>query len=223
MRSELFHNVEAEAAAAGFTRQNKRMLKAHLDGGSDHFFARQGSMVAYQGAIDFAYQGSGGMGKFLKKAFTGEGMALMKVSGAGDVFLAQDADEVFLLHLEGESVTVNGSNVLAFEPSLQWDIKRVEGASMMTGGLFNTTFSGTGALAIVVFGTPVVLNVDAPTFVDMQSAVLWSTGLQSSVRKTAKASAMVGRGSGEAFQLALSGQGFVVVQASEGHVLHQAR
>ena len=88
---------------------------------------------------------------------------------------------------------------------------------MMSGGLFNTTFTGTGVLAIAVFGTPVVLNVDSPTFVDVQSAVLWSTSLQSGVRKTAKASAMIGRGSGEAFQLALSGSGFVVVQASEGH------
>jgi len=62
-----------------------------------------------------------------------------------------------------------------------------------------------------------VLQVDVPTFVDMQSAVLWSAGLQSSIRKTAKLGAAIGRGSGEAYQLALSGQGIVVVQASEGH------
>ncbi len=64
-----------------------------------------------------------------------------------------------------------------------------------------------------------VLNVDVPTFVDMQSAVAWSTTLKSGMRKTAKAGALIGRGSGEAFQLALTGQGFVVVQASEGHQL----
>ncbi len=198
------------------------MLKARLAGGDQHFLAKQGAMVAYQGAIDFAFQGSGGMAKMFKKAFTGEGMALMKVSGTGDVFLAQDADEIFLLELENESVTVSGGNVLAFTSSLEWDIRRVEGASMMSGGLFNTTFTGSGTLAVTVFGTPVVLNVDQPTFVDIQSAVLWSTTLQSGVRKTAKAGAMIGRGSGEAFQLALTGQGFVVVQASEGHPLPAA-
>lgn len=217
MRSELFTNIEQDIAPGTFTKQNNRMVKVRLAGGPGHFYAKQGSMVAYQGNVDFAYEGSGGMGKFFKKALTGEGMSLMKVSGDGDVFLAQNADEIFLLHLEGDSVTVNGANVLAFEAGLQWDIKRVEGASMLSGGLFNTTFTGHGVLAITVFGTPVVLNVDAPTFVDMQSAVLWSTGLQSTVRKTMKASAMIGRGSGEAYQLALSGQGFVVVQASEGH------
>jgi uncharacterized protein (AIM24 family) len=114
-------------------------------------------------------------------------------------------------------VTVNGANVLAFESSLTWDINRVEGASMLSGGLFNTTFTGTGALAVTAFGTPVVLDVDVPTYVDMQAAVLWSTSLQSSIRKTAKLAAAIGRGSGEAYQLALQGNGIVVVQASEGH------
>ena len=88
---------------------------------------------------------------------------------------------------------------------------------MLSGGLFNTTFTGTGALAVTAYGTPVVLQVDVPTFVDMQAVVLWSTSLKSSVRKTAKLGAAIGRGSGEAYQLGLTGEGIVVVQASEGH------
>ncbi|EME21000.1 AIM24 family protein [Rhodococcus triatomae] len=217
MRSDLFTNTERAGTPGKFMLQNPRMLKVDLRGTGGHFLARQGSMVAYQGDVDFAYKGSGGIGKFFKKALTGEGMPLMEVSGSGDVFLAADADEIFLFELEGESVTVNGTNVLAFESALDWDIKRVEGASMLSGGLFNTTFSGHGVLAITTYGTPVVLNVDVPTFVDMQSAVMWSSGLQSTIRKTAKLGAVVGRGSGEAYQLGLTGTGFVVVQASEGH------
>lgn len=221
MRSNLFANAEAATDPGTFVLQNARMLKVDLRGTDGHFFAKQGSMVAYQGDVDFAYEGSGGMGKFFKKAFTGEGMSLMRVSGSGDVFLADSADEVGIIHLENESVTVNGRNVLAFASTLQWDIQRVAGASMASGGLFNTTFTGTGPLAVSVFGTPVVLNVDVPTYVDMQSAVLWSQTLQTSIRKTAKAAALVGRGSGEAYQLALTGPGFVLVQASEGHPLPQ--
>lgn len=197
--------------------QNPRMLKVDLAGTGGFFYARQGSMVAYQGDVDFAYEGSGGVGKFFKKVLTGEGMSLMKVSGSGDVFLAQDADEIFVLELEDESVTVNGKSVLAFESALRWDIHRVEGASMISGGLFNTTFTGSGMIAVLAYGEPVVLDVDVPTYVDMQSAVLWSSGLESSVRRTAKLGAAIGRGSGEAFQLALRGRGIVVVQASEGH------
>jgi uncharacterized protein (AIM24 family) len=217
MQSNLFANAEAQTEPGAFVLQNPRMLKVDLRNTDGHFFAKQGSMVAYQGEVDFAYEGSGGMGKFFKKAFTGEGMSLMRVSGSGDVFLAASADELGIIQLEGESVTVNGRNVLAFASSLTWDINKTEGASMASGGLFNTTFTGHGALAVSVFGTPVLLQVDAPTFVDMQAAVLWSTSLTTSMRKTAKASALVGRGSGEAYQLALSGSGVVLVQASEGH------
>jgi len=217
MRSTLMQNAERSTEPGRFVLQNDKMLKVDLAGTGGFFYAKQGSMVAYQGDVDFAYQGSGGVSKMFKKAFTGEGMSLMKVSGSGDVFLAQDADQVFVVELEDESVTVNGSNILAFESTLTWDINRVEGASMLSGGLFNTTFTGSGALAVTAHGTPVVLQVDVPTFVDMQSAVLWSRSLTSTVRKTAKLGAVVGRGSGEAYQLGFTGQGFVVVQASEGH------
>ena len=118
MRSELFANTERDVQPGSFVLQNPRMLKVRLVGAGGHFFARQGAMVAYQGDVDFSYEGSGGVGKMFKKAFTGEGMSLMRVSGAGDVFLASNADEIHLLWLEGESVTVNGPNVLAFESGL---------------------------------------------------------------------------------------------------------
>lgn len=216
MRSELFGTNLESATTDRFTLQNPRMLRVALNG---EVMARQGSMIAYQGQVDFAYQGSGGMSKLLKKAFTGEGMPLMKVTGQGDVFFADDAFEVHLVNLENDSLTVNGSNVLAFDSSLTWDIKRVEGASMMAGGVFNTTFTGTGTVAITAHGTPVVLNVDAPTYADVQAAVAWSTSLQTSMRRTAGAGALIGRGSGEAFQLVFNGQGFVIVQASEGRVV----
>jgi uncharacterized protein (AIM24 family) len=216
MQSNLFGtNLEATTSDR-FKLQNPRMLRVALDG---EVMARQGAMVAYQGQVDFAYQGAGGMGKLFKKAFTGEGLPLMKVSGQGDVFFADDAMEIHLVNLENDALTVNGSNVLAFDPTLTWDIKRVEGASMMSGGVFNTTFTGTGTVAITSHGTPVVLDVDAPTYADMQSAVAWSASLSTSVRRTAGAGSLIGRGSGEAFQPVFNGQGMVIVQASEGRVV----
>ncbi len=213
MRSDLFGEHLEQQSTERFALQNPRMLRVNLDG---ELMARQGSMVAYQGEVEFAYEGAGGIGKLFKKLATGEGVPLMRVRGRGDVFLAEDAREIHVLTLEGDSVTVNGRNILAFDPTLEWDIRRVEGASMFSGGVFNTVLSGTGRVAITAHGTPVVLGVDAPTFADMQSAVAWSSSLQTSVRRTAGAGALIGRGSGEAFQLAFAGQGFVVVQASEG-------
>ncbi|GCE76638.1 AIM24 family protein [Cellulomonas biazotea] len=213
MRSEMFgSNLEATSTDR-FVLQNDKMLRVHLEG---EVMARQGSMVAYQGEMGFGYQGSGGMAKFLKKAFTGEGVPLMKVTGRGDLFLADDASEVHVVTLEGDSITVNGRNVLAFDTTLEWDIRRVEGASMIAGGLFNTVFTGHGQLAITSFGPPVILNVDQPTFADAQSAIAWSSTLQTTAKSSMSAGALIGRGSGEALQIAFAGQGFVVVQASEG-------
>jgi uncharacterized protein (AIM24 family) len=217
MHSDLLTDHQEDEAQEGFALQNRRMLRVRLDG---DVMARQGAMVAYQGEVDFAYEGSGGMGKFLKKAVTGEGLPLMRVSGRGDVFFADDASEIHIVTLDGnDALTVNGRNVLAFDPTLSWDIKRVEGASMMSGGVFNTVFTGVGKVALTARGTPVVLKVDGPTYADIQSAIAWSASLTTTVRRTAGASALIGRGSGEAFQLAFSGNGFVVVQASEGETI----
>ena len=205
MRSELFgENLETTSSEA-LSLQNPRMLKARLQ--SSELLARQGAMVAYQGEVEFAYEGAGGVGRFLKKALTGEGVPLMRCRGTGDVFLAQDAHELHILDLDGDSVTVNGANVLAFEAGLSWDIRRVEGASALSGGAFNMLFSGTGRLVISAFGTPVVLNTgEAPTYADLQAAVAWSGNLQTRLVRTAGAAALIGRGSGEAFQLAFLGR-----------------
>jgi uncharacterized protein (AIM24 family) len=214
MRSNLFSaNVELEGSEY-MSLQNPRLLKVKLNG---ELLARQGAMVAYQGAIEFAYEGAGGMKKLIKKVATGEGVPLMRCRGQGDLFLAQNAYDLYLIDLEGDSLTVNGANVLAFDPNLTWDIRRVEGASMLSGGVFNMVFTGVGRIALSSFGTPVVLDAgQAPTFADLQSAIAWSSSLQTRLVRTAGAGALIGRGSGEAFQLAFDGPGFVVVQSSEG-------
>lgn len=213
MRGNLFGDNLEQQTTERFALQNTRMLRVRLDG---EVLARQGAMVAYQGEVDFAYQGAGGLGKMFKKALTGEGVPLMRVTGRGDVFLAEGASEIHVLSLDNESITVNGRNVLAFDPTLQWDIRRLEGASMVAGGLFNTVFTGSGQIAVTAHGTPVVLDVDAPTYADPQAAVAWSSALRVTLRRTAGAAALIGRGSGEAFQLAFAGSGMVIVQASEG-------
>ncbi|HEU4397759.1 MAG TPA: AIM24 family protein [Actinomycetota bacterium] len=213
MRSELFGtHLEAQTADA-FALQNAKLLRVALDG---EVMARQGAMVAFQGQVDFEYQGAGGVGRLLKKAFTGEGLPLMRCRGRGDVFFAHDADEIHLIRLEDDALSVNGSNILAFEAGLTWDIRRVEGASMFAGGLFNTILQGSGWVAITAHGTPVVLQTDAPTYADAQAAIAWSANLQTSINRTMKLGALIGRGSGEAVQIAFAGSGFVVVQASEG-------
>jgi uncharacterized protein (AIM24 family) len=164
--------------------------------------------------------GSGGMGRLLKKALTGEGQSLMKVTGSGEVFLADQAQDIHLVYLENDKITVNGPNLLAFDAGIDWDIERVQGVSgMMGGGLFNTSLSGTGWVAILSDGPPVLLNVAAaPTFADAQAAITWSSGVSTSIKTDFKMKNLIGRGSGETIQMAFSGQGWVLVQPSEGRI-----
>ncbi len=203
----------AEKDAKPIANQNPRMLRVRL---GEPFMARQGSMVAYQGNVDFAYEG-GGASKFIKKAFTGEGLPLMRCQGQGDVFLAERACDVHLLQLGNAGLSISGKNVLAFSAGLDWNIERVKGGSIATGGLFNTTLRGTGWVALTTDGPPVVLNAaEAPTYADTNAVVAWSANLQTQLKTSFKAGALIGRGSGEAVQVSFHGQGFVIVQPSEG-------
>jgi uncharacterized protein (AIM24 family) len=218
METSLQQFAETQSTDA-FALQNSKLLKVRLQDGTIQ--AKLGSMVAYQGDVSFEHAGSGGMGRLLKKAVTGEGTSLMKMSGSGEVFLADLAQDIHLLKLDNEKITVNGPNLLAFDADIDWDIERVKGASaMMGGGLFNTTLRGSGYVAIVSDGPPVMLDVaSAPTFADAQAAITWSEGVTTSIRTDFKlVKNLTGRGSGETVQMAFSGSGWLLVQPSEGRV-----
>lgn len=201
-----------------FTLQNSKLLKVRLDAVTIQ--AKIGSMVAYQGDVTFEHAGSGGMSRMLKKAVSGEGVELMKVKGSGEVFLADLAQEIHLIRLENDKITCNGAHVLAFDAGIDWDIERVKDAgSAITGGMSNLSLSGTGWVAIVTDGPPVRLDVSAaPTFADAQAAILWSSGVSTSVKTDVNLKSLMGRSSGETLQLAFSGQGWVLIQPSEGLV-----
>jgi uncharacterized protein (AIM24 family) len=210
-----FQETQSQEA---FALQNSKLLKVHLD--QVTIQAKAGAMVAYQGDVSFEHAGTGGMSRLIKKAVSGEGTKLMKMTGTGEVFLADTAQEIHLLKLENDAITCNGANVLAFDAGIDWDIKRVEGAgAMMGGGLFNMSLQGSGWLAIISDGPPVLLNTgDAPTFADPQAAITWSSGLTTGIKTDVKLKNLIGRGSGESLQMSFQGAGWVLVQPSEGRV-----
>jgi uncharacterized protein (AIM24 family) len=201
-----------------FALQNSKLLKVSLD--QITIQAKAGAMVAYQGDVSFEHAGSGGLSRMVKKAVSGEGTTLMKMSGTGEVFLADTAQDIHLIYLENDAITVNGTNLLAFDAGIDWDIKRVEGVSgMMGSGLFNTALNGTGWVAIVSDGPPVLLNTgEAPTFADPQAAITWASSVQTGIKTDIKLKNFIGRGSGESVQMSFAGQGWVLVQPSEGRV-----
>ncbi|MDE9366941.1 AIM24 family protein [Luteipulveratus sp. YIM 133132] len=214
MQSNLFdqQNLEVQSQQR-FGLQNPQMLRVSL--GQD-VLSVKGAMVAYQGQVTFNHEGAGSVGKLLKKVMTSEDVPLMRVTGQGEVFFASEAGFVFLVELTGDGISVNGRNLLAFDASIGWDIKRVQGAGMMSGGLFNMVLNGQGTVAMHAVGQPVVLDCSQqPTYVDVQSAVAWSANLVPQVVSSMNMRSMLRGGSGEAFQYAFHGPGFVVVQPSE--------
>ena len=208
---------ETESPEA-FSLQNSKLLKVEL--ADVTIQAKLGSMVAYQGDVKFEHAGSGGVSRMLKKAVTSEGTNLMKISGTGEVFLGDMAQDIHLIKLEDDKITANGANVLAFDAGIDWDIKRVEGASSaLAGGLYNMELAGSGRIALVSDGPPLLLQLDGEqTFADPQAAITWSSGVSTSVKTDVNVKTLVGRGSGETVQVGFSGSGWLLIQPSEGRV-----
>ncbi|MFF4784367.1 TerD family protein [Streptomyces griseorubiginosus] len=159
-----------------WTEQNANLVRATLTKDTP-ILAKQGSMVAYQGDIDFAHKGSGVLGK-LTGALTGQGMSLMRCTGNGEVFLADEASRVFVIRLQGEQLYTSAQGVLAFDETLETEVRRIEGAGLPGGGFFSMLFSGTGAVVVKTRGVPVVLPVGPATYVDGNAVIAWSAGAQ---------------------------------------------
>jgi hypothetical protein len=93
------HSREKPQVEESFTLENPWLLKATLS--ADELQARLGSMVAYQGEFRFE-RARAGWRRIFKRTLTPEGGRLMRVSGTGEVFLAQLAQQVYRLHLDDE-------------------------------------------------------------------------------------------------------------------------
>ena len=216
IHGSLFQDFREKEGQDPFSLQNKKLLRVDMRYGE--VWARTGSMVAYQGDVRFANKGSGGLGKMLKSAATGEGVKMMQCSGSGELFVAESASEIQVMYLENDSLSVNGRNVLAFSNSIQWDIHRIStSGAAMTGGRYNVALRGTGYVAVTTKGDPIALDVaSAPTFADADAVVLWTAGVSMKVRvDTGGLGSMIRGGSGELVQMAFGGQGYVLVQPSE--------
>lgn len=200
-----------------FELESERMLEVNLDG---RVWTKTGSMIAYSGNIKFTREGmfEHGAGRALKKMFTGEGAALTKAEGTGTLYLAEGGKKVTVLDLGGDSIFVNGNDLLAFEPSVDWDIKMMKKVTaMMAGGLFNIRLSGHGLIAITTHYEPLTLAVtaDRPVQTDPNATVAWSGNLQPQLKTDVSFKTFLGRGSGESIQMLFQGDGFVVVQPFE--------
>ncbi|GAA5345297.1 uncharacterized protein (AIM24 family) [Planifilum fimeticola] len=206
---DLMQQSGEKEAKESFVLQNSKMLKVRV---TDEIYCRAGSMIAYHGDFKFE-RTSGGIGKWLKKTVTGEGIPLMRASGNGDLFLAHQASDITVLRLSAETLFVEGRHLLAFENTVDWDVTVIRGAGMTSGGLFTCRLTGTGFVAITSHGPVAVL--EAPVTVDPDSLIGWTEGLAPQVKTDVNLKTLLGRSSGETFQLRFDGHGKVLVQPDE--------
>lgn len=200
-----------------FELESERMLEVNLNG---TVWMKMGAMVGYRGHCKFTREGvlEHGIGKMLKKAVSGEGARLTKVEGTGKVYIADSGKKVTILQLTNQAIFVNGNDLLAFEPTIQWDIKMMKKVSaMLAGGLFNVRLQGPGMIAISTHFDPLTLRVtpDSPVITDPNATVAWSGNLEPRFKTDVSFKTFLGRGSGESIQMEFTGDGFVVIQPFE--------
>ncbi|MDY6779956.1 MAG: AIM24 family protein [Halobacteria archaeon] len=215
---ELENFVQENAPEEGerrFELENTKLLDIDVDG---KVMTKAGAMVAYDGELSFTGKSSaeGGLTGFLKEKATSEGTPIMEVEGQGHVYVADQEKKIQVLSLdEGEAISVNGEDVLAFEDTVDYEIGTIGsigGAS--AAGLTNVFLSGPGMLAITTRGDPLALA--PPVKTDPEATVAWSSNLEPSIDINRSLGDAIGQSSGETYQMSFEGDsGFVVVQPYE--------
>ena len=209
--------AQDDAASDYFQLENDRMLEVNLD---SMVWMKAGAMVAYVGQIKFTREGllDKGLGTLLKRSVTGEGAKLTKAEGRGRLYLADAGKTIKILRLQGESIYVNGSDLLALEPTVDWEIKMMKKlAALVSAGFFNVRLQGSGLIAITSHFEPITLRVQPgqPVRTDPNATIAWSGNLQPEFKTDVSLKSFFGRGSGESIQMEFAGDGFVVVQPFE--------
>ncbi|MEV1023978.1 AIM24 family protein [Streptomyces sp. NPDC050264] len=217
MQSPLFAYTEQQSQER-YTVQNPQMLRVALEG-HDDILARKGSMVAYQGLMEFdgEIQTSG---QRRSRAHTGEGLDLMRCHGQGSVYLANLAQYIHVVDVEQDGLTVDSNYVLAMDSSLHHEVIAVDSQFGISGsGKYQLNITGRGKVALMTSGQPLMLQVTPDRYVnaDADAVVAWSTGLRVQMQAQTHSSGVWRRrgNTGEGWELSFMGQGYALVQPSE--------
>jgi uncharacterized protein (AIM24 family) len=204
---------------AQFRLNGSKMLAVDLNG--ETIRALNGSMVAYDGQMNFKRQGmTGGEGLrgAIRRRVAGESMTLMEVTGSGTVYLASNATEITLVPLQGDTLFVESESLLAIDGQLQTGVQFIGLRGMGTGqGLATTKVEGFGTVAILSDGPAIALEVTPgiPLCVDPHAYVGHRGQLQQDVVTDVNWRTVLGQGSGESVQFRYQGHGLVYVQPAE--------
>ncbi|CAL9296290.1 AIM24 family protein [Streptomyces sp. SudanB182_2057] len=217
MQSPLFAHNDLQTQER-WSLQNAQLLRIALDG-HDDLLARKGTMVAYQGLVEFDAEHQGNR-QARARAHTGEGLDLMRCHGQGTVYLANLAQHVHIVDIEQDGLTVDSSYVLAMDSALHYEVVAVDSLYGISGsGKYQLNITGRGRVALMTSGAPLLMRVTPDRYVncDADAIVAWSTGLRVQMQAQTHASGVWRRrgSTGEGWELSFMGSGFALVQPSE--------
>ncbi|WP_282797993.1 AIM24 family protein [Streptomyces sp. CC224B] len=217
MQSSLFAHSEQQTQER-YTVQNPQLLRVALTG-HDDVLARKGSMVAYQGLVEFDAEYQTG-GQQRARAHTGEGLDLMRCHGQGTVYFANLAQYIHVVDVDQDGLTVDSAYVLAMDSSLSHQVIAVDSQYGISGsGKYQLNITGRGKVALMTSGEPLMLQVTPDRYVnaDADAIVAWSSGLRVQMQAQTHSSGVWRRrgNTGEGWELSFMGQGYALVQPSE--------
>ena len=210
-----------------FESVNAKVVRAHVSS-SRAVLARRGAMLGYSGDVQFRPgpgQGTGVRGP-AGAALAGESVPMMATTGSGEVLYGLHGLHVTALDLDGRTpLLVEADRLLAHDADLTTGVQLIGSGGVRSAlrgaatgqGLFTTQVTGAGAVALLSHGGAFALDVapGSPVGVDPQAYVAHTGGLSVDLQARVGWREAVGRGSGEALQLQVTGAGTVWVQASE--------
>jgi uncharacterized protein (AIM24 family) len=213
-----------------FTEVNPKVVAATVAPGRE-VLARRGAMLAYTGDVGFApvHTGQGGIGGMAGRMVRGEQVSMMVARGSGSVYYGFRGMYVTIVELDGSGpLSVEADRLVAHDAALQSTVVFLGQQGGIRGavrgavgqGMFTTQLHGVGSVAVLSHGGALALPVQPgqPTTVDPQAYVAHVGQVNADIAVSASWRDAVGRGSGEAIQLKLTGSGTVYVQASEQKV-----
>lgn len=208
-----------------FEKVNSKVVRAQV-GPQTPVLARRGAMLGYDGQV--AFRPVSGLSQGVRGAmgavFAGESNPMMAAEGNGGVLYGYRGLHVTVIELSGDSLSVEADRLLAYDANLQTSVELIAQGGIkamargaITGqGVATTKVFGHGAVTVLSHGGSFPLQLNGETVgVDPQAYVGHVGALQVDLKAKVGFRDVVGRGSGEAFQLHVSGHGTVYVQASE--------
>lgn len=222
-----------------FETVNELTLKVTCTG-NDVLFTKAGAFIAGESQNGKNYQfeklllgpqnnlAQAALGSLLRRV-SGENLPLMKVTMNGDsvTYYANFGQHVVVYRLaQGETVSVESENILAFTPDCKYDVRFIGCGILSQKGLATSTLTGTGPnayVAILSDGNPIVLsNVQnhSTISIDPDAVICWmsqSGACDPSIRTDLSWKNLIGQASGESYAFEWSGSQAVsvIVQPSE--------